>query len=127
MKKFIFILFVFYYSICFSEIKGYIETGKDISTNIGYTELQIGYVFKPFNFIFYPYGNQITWYTLENGSGNPFRNIYTIGAELKYLNLTFDIQHFCSHKVVSTYENNHRYNDVPLGGQMTKVSVRYDF
>lgn len=120
-------LFLLIPSICFSEIKGHIETGKDIESNVAYTELQIGYVFKPYDFIFYPYGNQITWYTLENGRGDPFRDIYTIGAEFKYLDLTFDIQHFCSHQVISEREQNHRYNDIPMGGQMTKISARYEF
>lgn len=127
MKKLIFVLIMLYSSICFSEIKGFIETGKDIDSNVAYTEMQIGYIFRPFNFIFYPYGNQITWYEIENNRGNPFRDIYTVGADFKYLDLTFNVQHFCSHRVVSDREQNHRYYDVPMGGQMTKISIRYDF
>lgn len=114
-------------TLCFSEIKGHIELGKDIYSNISYTEWQIGYNFYLWEFTIMPYGNQITWLTFDDGKGNPFRDIYTIGIEAKYSNVTFDLQHFCSHQVRSNFENNHRYSDVPLGGQMTKISARYDF
>lgn len=126
MKKIIIIL-LFIPSVCFSEIKGFIESGKDLNDNIYYVELQIGYIFKPFNFTFYPYGNEITWFENEKLNGNPFRNIYTVGSDFKYLDFVFNIQHFCSHQVISNREQNHRYNDVPIGGQMTKLSVRYNF
>ena len=126
MKKIIFILLTIP-SICFSEIKGYIETGKDIYSNVAYTEMQIGYIFRPFNFIIYPYGNQITWFEFYDKKGNPFRDIYTIGIDTKYKGLTFNLSHFCSHFVQSDYEQYHRYSDVPLGGRLTKMSVRYDY
>lgn len=126
MKKII-TLFLIIPSICFSQVKGFIETGKDIDSDSAYVEMQIGYIFKPYDFILYPYGNSITWYSIEDYRGNPFRNIYTVGTDLKYSDLTFNVQHFCSHRVVTTHENNHRYNDVPMGGNMTKISIRLDF
>lgn len=122
MVKYIF-LFLIIPSICFSEIKGFIESGKDISDNVFYSEMQIGYNYK----WFYLYGNQITWFEFNNNSGQPFRDIYTIGFDFKFENIIFNIQHFCSHQVVSEREQNHRYNDIPLGGQMTKISARYEF
>ena len=126
MKKYILII-ILIPSILFSEIKGYIEIGKDINSNISYTELQIGYNFYLSDFIIYPYGNQMTWFEFYDRKGNPFRDIYTIGIDTKYKGLTFNLSHFCSHFVRSDYEQYHRYNDVPLGGRLTKISVRYDY
>ena len=85
------------------------------------------YNFYLSDFIIYPYGNQMTWFEFYDKKGNPFRDIYTIGIDTKYKDLTFNLSHFCSHFVRSDYEQYHRYNDVPLGGRLTKISVRYDY
>ena len=69
----------------------------------------------------------MTWFEIYGKKGNPFRDIYTAGIDTKYKGLTFNLSHFCSHFVRSDYEQYHRYNDVPLGGRLTKMSVRYDY
>lgn len=124
MKTIILLLFP---TILFAETTGHIEIGKDILNNNTYTEMQIGYNFYLNDIVLYPYGNSMTWFTIYNYSGQPYRDIYTIGIDTKYKDIIFNLSHFCSHKVNSTYENNHRYNDVPLGGRMTKISFRYNF
>jgi hypothetical protein len=126
MKKFILILLLIP-SICFSEIKGFIEIGKDINSNISYTELQFGYDFKLWNIILMPYGNQMTWFEYKDKSGYPFRDTYSIGTDLKFYNVAFNISHFCSHPVYSDKKSYCKYNNPPIVGQLTKISVRYDF
>lgn len=108
-------------------IGGHIEIGKDIYSDVTYTDLRIDYQFTFWNVHLIPYGDQITWFEYNKNSGNPFCGVYTIGTELKYYNITFDLQHFCSHTIRSTREVNRRYYDSPIDCQMTKFSIRYSF
>jgi len=114
-------------SICFSEIKGHIEIGKDIDFNIAYSEIQIGYNFRFWNIILMPYGNQQTWFEYKDYNGYPFKDIYTAGAELKIENITIDLSHFCSHEVVTTSRRYIYDYQPPKDGRMSKLSIRYDF
>ena len=128
MKKFIVALMLLFPSVCFSELKGFIEPGKDIDYNIAYTELQIGYNFKVFNIEIMPYGNQQTWFEYNNKRGYPFRDIYTIGSEFKFSNITIDFSHFCSHKVMSlNSEENFTSYESSVQGASTRLAIRYDF
>lgn len=127
MKKFIFILFTFCYSICFSEIKGFIEVGKDLNFNIAYTDLQIGYNIKFWNMALMPYGNQKTWFEYEGFEGFPFQEIYTFGTELRFENITIDLSHFCSHEIVTDHRSYIYDYKPPEDGKITKLSIRYDF
>jgi hypothetical protein len=126
MKKLLFIILIIP-SICFSEIKGHIETGKDLYCNVAYTELQIGYSFKFYNLYIMPYANQQTWFEYRDLKGYPFNDIYKIGTEFKFENIKIDLSHFCSHKVIS--ENSEFiYNyKPPADGNLTKLSIRYEF
>lgn len=128
IKKTIF-LFLFVPSVCFSQISGYIEYGQDIFSSVAYTEMQIGYIFRPFNFSIMPYANINTWMEMNKNSGSPFRDVYTFGFDFVYNKITINASHFCSHYVESGWDDTqyHRYNDVPLGGNLTKISARYDF
>lgn len=125
MKYFIILLFI--PSLCFSEIKGYIETGKDINYNIAYTELQIGYNFYLWGLIIYPYGNTKTWFEIKGTSGYPFNDIYTVGMDVKYSKLIFNLSHLCSHKVISDNSDYIYQYQPPADGNLTKISVRYEF
>lgn len=134
MKKLAYVSLVLvvllYSSICFSEVRGHIEIGKDTSCNVAYTELQIGYNFRFWNVVLMPYGNQQTWYEATGNlvfGGSPFRDIYKVGTELKYENLTFDFSHFCSHKVISKNSPFIKDYAPPVDGNLTKISARYDF
>ena len=131
MKKIIiFMFFILYSSICFSEIKGHIEIGKDLYCKVAYTELQIGYNFRFWNVILMPYGNQQTWYETTGNlvfGGAPFRDIYKVGSELRFDNITIDLSHFCSHKVISNNSEFIKKYAPPVDGNLTKISVRYDF
>jgi len=122
MKKLIF-LFLIIPSICFSEVKGHIEIGKDLDYNIAYTEMQIGYNYK----WFYLYGNQQTWLEYASFEGRPFRDIYTVGLDSKYENITINLTHFCSHAVSSEASIFAKNYEPPKDGLITKLSIRYDF
>jgi len=117
------ILFLLISKICFPEIKGHIEIGKDIDFNIAYTELQIGYNYKWFYF----YGNQQTWFEYVGFEGRPFRDIYTIGLDTKYENATINLSHFCSHGVNSQASDFAKSYEPPRDGVLNKLSIRYDF
>lgn len=126
MVKLLFI-FLLIPSICFSQIKGFVETGKDLNYNIAYTELQIGYSFNFWHINLMPYGNVETWFEYENFEGFPFKDIYTIGTELKFLNIVIDLSHFCSHDVVSS-SREYIYNyEPPKDKSLSKLSIRYEF
>jgi hypothetical protein len=114
-------------SICFSEIKGFIELGKDLDLSVAYTEIQIGYKFYVWDFVIMPYGNQQTWFEVGGIENRPFRDIYTVGSTLKYDNVTVDLSHFCSHRVVSRNSDFIKNYKPPRDGNFTKISVRYDF
>jgi len=127
MFVFCVVFILFCGSICFSEIKGYVEVGKDLNSNIAYTELQIGYNFRFWNIILMPYGNTQTWFEYKGANGYPFKDIYTIGTQLKFENITIDLSHFCSHEVVSSSRSYIYDYEPPKDGNLTKLSVRYDF
>lgn len=126
MKKLL-LLLLFIPSICFSEIKGFIEVGKDLNFNIAYTQLQIGYNIKFWNMVLMPYGNQKTWFEYKDGQGFPFKEIYTIGTELKFENITIDLSHFCAHEVVTSSRTYIYDYEPPEDGKITKLSIRCDF
>lgn len=122
MKKIILLFFIIP-SLCFAEIKGFIEIGKDLDYDIAYTEMQIGYNYK----WFYIYGNQQTWFEYVDFDGRPFRDIYTIGLDTKYENITINLSHFCSHEVNSKASDFAKSYEPPRDGQINKLSVKYDF
>jgi hypothetical protein len=127
MKSLIIVVILFCSSVCFSEVKGYIELGKDIDYNIAYTDIQIGYNFRFWNMLFMPYGGIQTWFEIENGKGSPFIDIYTVGTQLRFDCITFDFSHFCSHEVVTSNRSYIYDYAPPKDGEITKLSVRYDF
>ena len=126
MKQLLFII-LFIPSICFSEMKGYVEIGKDIDYNVSYTEIQVGYNFYLWDLIIYPYGNIQTWFETRGYSGYPFNDIYTIGTDIKYSKITLNFSHFCSHRVISENSDFVYQYQPPVDGNLTKISVRYEF
>ena len=117
-------------SFCFAQLDGYIELGKDIKNPIYYTDIQLSYQFNFKQFFIKPYGGQLTWF--ENGENNllggsdPFMDTYYIGIEAGYKNITFGIDHFCSHAVYD-HDNWQKYNNPPHNQQLTKIFARYKF
>lgn len=113
--------------ICFSQFGGYFETGKDVETNVFYTDIRLQYKFNYNNFFIMPFGGQMTW--AEYGQYNknyPFRDVYYAGAEGGYENIIFGVEHYCSHAVYSS-NNYHKYNEPPHNSQLTKIYFRYVF
>lgn len=111
-------------------IGGHIEIGKDIYSNVTYTDLRLDYDFTFWNFHLIPYGEQITWFYQDYDNiikGYPFRDVYIIGTELKYMSVTFGVEHYCSHAVSSGQSLYRKPNEPPLAYNMTKVFARYEF
>lgn len=110
-----------------AQIGGYIELGKDLYSNISYTDIRIDYDFTFWNVHLIPYGNQITWFYQDKYNGHPFRDIYIIGTELKYKGIVFGIEHYCSHAVSSGNAMYRKPDEPPLAYGMSKVFARYEF
>lgn len=109
-------------------IGGHIEIGKDILSNVSYTDLKIEYEFNIFNLKIIPYGRQLTWFYLDYPSkGYPFRDIYIIGTEIKYMNVVFGSEHYCSHAVSSGEYQYTLPEEQPLAYNLTKIFIRYEF
>jgi len=129
MIKYIFFILIIP-SFCFAQFGGHAEFGKDIESQVFYTDLIVNYTFNLKSFYIMPYCGQITW--MENETGNlfegsdPFRDTYYIGLESGYKNVIFGIEHFCSHAV---YDGNNwqKYNDPPHNKELTKIFARYNF
>jgi len=114
-------------SICFSRFGGHFEIGKDIETDVFYTDIKLQYKFNFNNYFMMPYGGQMTW--AEYGQYNknyPFRDVYYVGLESGYKNITFGIEHYCSHAVYSK-NNFQKYKEPPYTKQLTKIFARYEF
>lgn len=114
-------------SICFSQFGGHFEIGKDIETDVFYTDIKLQYKLNFNNYFLMPYGGQMTW--AEYGQYNknyPFRDVYYMGLESVYKNVTFGIEHYCSHAVYSK-NNWHKYNEPVHNSQLTKIYARYNF
>lgn len=111
-------------------IGGHIEIGKDIYSDVTYTDLRIDYDFTMWNFHFIPYGNQITWFYQDYTNitkGYPFRDVYIFGAELKYYGIVFGAEHYCSHAVSSGHSLYRNPDEPTLAYRFTKVFARYEF
>jgi len=108
-------------------IGGHIEIGKDIYSDVTYTDLRIDYDFIFWNFHLIPYGNQITWFYSDKEKGYPFRDVYIFGIELKYSNVIFGYEHYCSHAVSSGQNLYRNPDEPPLAYNFTKVFARYEF
>ena len=128
MRIFLIILLLFTVPVYSGDgIGGHIEIGKDIYSDVTYTELKIDYDFTFWNIHLIPYGNQITWFYQDGYNGHPFRDIYIIGSEIKYSEIVFGVEHYCSHAVSSGNSLYRNPDELPLAYSMTKVFARYEF
>lgn len=113
-----------------AQIGGHIELGKDLYSDMTYTDIRLDYTFTFWNIKLIPYGNQITWFYQDYDNitkGYPFRDIYIIGSELKYYGVVFGIEHYCSHAVSSGKSIYRKPDEPPLAYELTKMFVRYEF
>ena len=125
-NKIIAILLLFT-SILFSQFNGYLEVGKDVESDVSYTDIKLEYKFNYNNLFIKPFGGQMTWFEYGQYNKNyPFRDVYYIGIESGYKNITFGIDHYCSHAVYSR-NNWHKYNEPVHNSQLTKIYARYNF
>ncbi|HAX18415.1 MAG TPA: hypothetical protein DCY00_07470 [Actinobacteria bacterium] len=117
----------------------YAEYGKDIYSNVTYTDIEIHYTLKFWQLELQPYGATETWFISgENliSGGKPFLDIYSWGARIIYNNISFEYEHFCAHPVMSDYlierkEKATVYtinnNNGLLGDNSDRFSIRYQF
>ena len=110
-----------------AQIGGHIELGKDLYSDMSYTDIRIDYDFTFWNVHLIPYGNQITWFCYDKFKGYPFRDIYVIGIESKYDGIVFGAEHYCSHAVSSGSTIYRKPDEPPLAYDLTKWFVRYEF
>ena len=111
-----------------AQIGGHIELGKDLYSDMSYTDIRLDYTFTFWNIKLIPYGNQITWFYYDTVTkGYPFRDVYIIGTEIKYMSVTFGTEHYCSHAVSSGNSMYRKPDEPPLAYSMTKVFARYEF
>lgn len=110
----------------------YAELGKDVYTNVSYTEIEVHYRFILWDFEIKPYGITKTWFLTKESDkigvfrGNPFCDIYTAGLELKYDNLIFFYEHNCAHKVYSSYSI-WQTEEYQISGNSDIIGVRYQY
>lgn len=111
-------------------IGGHVEIGKDIYSDVTYTNLRIDYQFTFWDIHLIPYGNQITWFYQDYDNitkGYPFRDVYIIGTEIKYMNITFGAEHYCSHAVSSGQNLIRKSDEAPLASHLTSMFIKYEF
>lgn len=106
---------------------GRIEGGKDVDTeNIYFTAVNIGYKFSVFGIQSRTFGG---WKSFTENN-NPFSDTYLIGQAFHFRGFYAQVDHYCSHRVVSTthQDNNTLYRTYRNNPQaMTSVKIGYEW
>ena len=104
-----------------AELHGYAEIGNDIVNEHWFTEINID-----FSFLFLLrhniYATQTVLFDQEKTSGRPFRDIYTVGYGISHRWFFANIEHWCSHPVISYGNEQYLYRDI-FTGNSTKISA----
>ena len=113
MKKLIalFILLIPIYSFSYenkgkgAKVEYSIVFPKEQGNLICSTDIGVWYTFFDRSLIqITPYGNTKTWFVQKGGDivrGQPFLDVYSIGTQVRFKNVFFDTDHFCSHTVIT--------------------------
>lgn len=95
------------------ELSGHIEYAYDQVGDYSQTEVQVGYIFGWRIFELEPYAAWRTMFQIgkkTEGSGLPFNEKYTIGAELRiWKSIYFRVEHECTHHVITSQRDIDRY------------------
>lgn len=151
MKRILIVLFVLFaiqsqaVQVYQKGIGGYIEYGQSLepvktysftydedpeenSTYIGFTDINLHYVFQAWNVQFIPFTSVKMWVEPHATQfyGEPFCDIYTVGAEILWNNISLTVDHYCAHPVHSN-EENWQVRDYRMGQNMTEFKIRYSF
>ncbi len=100
------------------EIHGEFQVGHDTESPLAFTYILLEVIQAPVTL----YGSWRTWFEFDMPSGYPFRDIYTVGAELTWGNVFFDVNHFCNHAVYSPALAE-RWQSNVWGETITTVSI----
>ena len=79
------------------ETHGEFRAGHDVESPTAFTYIRLEVVQAPITL----YGSWRTWFEFDPPTGNPFRDIYTVSAEIAWGDLFLDLNHFCNHPVLS--------------------------
>lgn len=142
MKRIISLVFLICFISSFAQAyeKGagfYAEYGKDFTTDVTYTDLEVHYIFKFWEIELIPYGGTQTWFISDNTlifGGKPFLDVYSWGIKTKWNNIIFQYEHFCAHPVMTDYikkregtATTYTVKDGMMGGNSDRFSVRYQY
>ena len=84
------------------EIHGTLEMGTDLESMNSYVDFDISLDFRMWVLDISIFGGFEVWYIPDDFPYNsPFMDIYTIGCKVGYKTLYVELQHWCSHQVVS--------------------------
>lgn len=126
MKKTLFILV--FISTCLNtyagEIHGNLEIGKETNVNRYYSQINLNYNFTLWRLKNRIYGGWETWFVVnDNLSGNPFRDIYTLGYKIQCGIFYGKFEHFCNHPVYSKYNENWFDENLETGGTFNTYTI----
>lgn len=142
MKKLFLFLFIIFYASAFaissgpgffaefgrSVIEGN-ETPEDNKNYIAYTDIEIHYNFKLYNFFVIPYGEIKTWFLTDENifrDDHPFCDIYSVGLKIKYMDITLYCEHYCAHPVYSEGKM-WQVEDYRMKQNSDKIAIKYEF
>ena len=100
------------------ETHGEFRVGHDADSANAFTYVRLELVQAPVTL----YGSWRTWFEFDPPTGHPFRDIYTVGAEIAWSNLFLDVNHFCNHPVWS-FALKDRWQSNVWSEAITTVSV----
>ncbi len=100
------------------ETHGEFRVGRDVESPLAFTYILIEVTQAPVTL----YGSWRTWFEFDPPSGYPFRDIYTVGAEIVRGIVFFNIEHFCNHPVYSPALED-RWQSNIWGETITTISI----
>ena len=119
----IMILLLIFPVSAFGEIHGFFEMGKVIDDERATAEIELQWWTGQKEVRNELYGGWTTWLLIGHRSNFPFWSIYTIGDRIHYKSFYFEIEHFCSHRVLGNEGRLiQRYDEIPYG-HLTTISI----
>lgn len=132
MKKIIILLILFVGSavgIQAVELHGFFDVGYERFENTWITEIEIR-LEQHFIIDHTIYGGQTVLFKRDDLNGKPYNDVYGIGYRAQHKNIYLEIEHFCSHKVISEgiYHDQYEstimdYTDIQIGKNQTSFKI----
>ena len=102
--------------------------GKQNRTDYLYrTSIRFGLPVQIKGFTIRPYGSWETWAAWGTGKQvTPFRDTYGLGVDLEWKGVYIDLNHYCSHRVMSDKGYENKYQTPQVWDQnLTTISIGY--